>query len=124
LKRSHLRRRGGVQQKTEEAEAMPDRKIEDVIEEENAFKEEKATGMNCHYCNKYLTSRHSLKHHILVRHEFLNFTDRYFCDVRLKFSVKHFSSLILLIISDVWQGLSAEILSYKTHQGNSLENDC
>jgi hypothetical protein len=39
-------------------------------------------GLNCPYCKKFLTSKHSLNDHIRVKHEFINFNDRFFCDVR------------------------------------------
>lgn len=42
----------------------------------------KLTGLKCPYCPKYLTSKHSLNDHIKVKHEFINISDRFLCDVR------------------------------------------
>lgn len=41
----------------------------------------KLTGLKCPYCSKYLTSKHSLNDHIKVKHEFINVSDRFLCDV-------------------------------------------
>lgn len=49
-------------------------------EGEGIFKE-KLAGINCPYCNKFLTSRHSLNDHIRVKHSFIDFKDMYLCDV-------------------------------------------
>lgn len=42
---------------------------------------EKLVGLNCPYCNKFLTSKHSLNDHIRVRHEFINYSERFLCDI-------------------------------------------
>lgn len=47
---------------------------------EEIFKK-KLFGLNCPYCNKFLTSKHSLSDHIRVRHEFINFSERFLCDI-------------------------------------------
>ena len=48
--------------------------------EEEIFKE-KLIGLNCPYCNKFLTSKHSLHDHIRVKHEYINYSERFLCDV-------------------------------------------
>jgi len=55
-------------------------------EGEGIFKE-KLTGINCPYCNKFLTSRHSLNDHIRVKHSFIDFEDMYLCDVSKTFNM-------------------------------------
>lgn len=50
------------------------------IDGEDIFKE-KLAGLNCPYCNKFLTSKHSLNDHIRVRHEYINFSERFLCDI-------------------------------------------
>lgn len=52
----------------------------DRIDGDEIFKE-KLVGLNCPYCNKFLTSKHSLNDHIRVRHEFINFSERFLCDI-------------------------------------------
>lgn len=42
---------------------------------------EKLIGLNCPYCLKFLTSKHSLNDHIRVKHEFVRFDERFLCDV-------------------------------------------
>lgn len=49
-------------------------------EGDEIFKE-KLVGLNCPYCNKFLTSKHSLNDHIRVRHEFINYSERFLCDI-------------------------------------------
>jgi uncharacterized C2H2 Zn-finger protein len=50
------------------------------IDGDEIFKE-KLVGLNCPYCNKFLTSKHSLNDHIRVRHEFINYSERFLCDI-------------------------------------------
>lgn len=50
------------------------------IDGDEIFKE-KLIGLNCPYCNKFLTSKHSLNDHIRVRHELVSYSDRFFCDI-------------------------------------------
>ncbi|KAG5680174.1 hypothetical protein PVAND_009699 [Polypedilum vanderplanki] len=54
--------------------------IDDNKDDEDEVFKSKITGINCPFCNKYLTSRHSLKDHIRVKHEFTNANERYLCD--------------------------------------------
>lgn len=60
---------------TDQKEKQLTQKTEDEI-----FKE-KLTGGTCPYCKKYLTSRHSLNDHIRVKHELIDYSKRFFCDV-------------------------------------------
>lgn len=55
-------------------------KAKSRMEGDEIFKE-KLIGLNCPYCNKFLTSKHSLNDHIRVRHEFINFSERFLCDI-------------------------------------------
>ncbi|CAG9805431.1 unnamed protein product [Chironomus riparius] len=60
-------------------------------EEDEGIFNEKLTGINCQYCNKFLTSRHSLNDHIRVRHSFIDFKDMYLCDICGKdFPIKYY----------------------------------
>lgn len=71
IKSYHLR-----QVKKKEKRSKPKPKIDG----EEIFKE-KLVGLNCPYCNKFLTSKHSLNDHIRVRHEFINYSERFLCDI-------------------------------------------
>lgn len=71
IKSYHLR-----QVKKKEKRSKPKLRIDG----EEIFKE-KLVGLNCPYCNKFLTSKHSLNDHIRVRHEFINFSERFLCDI-------------------------------------------
>lgn len=60
-------------------ESKGNTKIED-IGNEDAFKENNV-GLSCKYCKKILTSRHSLNDHIKVKHQFMNHSEKFLCDV-------------------------------------------
>lgn len=55
-------------------------KVKSKFEGDEIFKE-KLVGLNCPYCNKFLTSKHSLNDHIRVRHEYINYSERFLCDI-------------------------------------------
>ena len=92
IKSYHLR-----QVKKKEKRSKPKLRIDG----DEIFKE-KLVGLNCPYCNKFLTSKHSLNDHIRVRHEFINYSERFLCDicgkgeiVTLKFSTDRYTNFIL-----------------------------
>lgn len=54
---------------------------EKIMLESEELLDVKLTGLKCPYCSKYLTSKHSLNDHIKVKHEYINVSDRFLCDV-------------------------------------------
>lgn len=60
-------------------------------QEVDAIFKEKLPGLNCPYCNKFLTSKHSLNDHIRVKHEFIDYSERYCCDIcGRQFPIKYY----------------------------------
>lgn len=71
IKSYHLR-----QMKKKEKRSKPKMRIDG-----DEIFQQKLVGLNCPYCNKFLTSKHSLSDHIRVRHEFINYSERFLCDI-------------------------------------------